>query len=752
MPSPIYALQASFTAGEISQDVANRVDLDKFQSALLKAQNVYIKPYGGVVKRGGTTYVGETKFRDKKSILVRFNYKAGTAFMLEVGDGYIRVWRNGTYSGIELTTPFTESDLQYLRFNQSADTMFICSRVHPVQVLKRNSETEWSIQDFVEDYPYFDASAIKYGKEPISIKPSAISGKGVVITAQGDVFDSKRVGGYIKLYYDMPSSTVSQTGNGTSSALKIGESWKIITHGTWAGSVTLQTSENGTAWKEYRKYTSSSDYNVTESGSFDKERYLRVVIAISGGSCTADITCMPYTSEGYGRVVEYVTAKQIKVDVIKEFGETSDTDIYAFSVWSDYSGYPSTSCFFQDRLVLASSEVNPHVLWMSRTGDYYNFGVEKAAGTVTDDSAIQLNLISREIFDINHLVPSQDLIVLTNGNEWVIKGSEVITPNNSTPQVQTARGSNECEPQYIGNRTIYVQRRGSKVRDMGYTFESDNYAGDDLTQLADHLVSGYTLVDSAFMQDPYSIVYFVRNDGKIICLTYIREQKVFAWSVLETNGSFESVANVPEGDIDAGYVVVRRMINGEERRYIELLSRELNSADVQDYCMSDCAKRFEFSDPSSLLSGMEHLAGETVQILADGRRISDAQVGIDGTIQLPVKAQKVTVGLGYVMRLQTPNVEIQQRDGTLQGRKADVTEVVLMLQNSLGLRIGSTFDAMDDVGFDEFAEVGSMKLYSGEKNVTVPNIYKTSTKVCLEHNMPFPFALNAAVRVVSVGG
>lgn len=55
----IYILQPSFATGEISPDVASRVDLDKYQSALLQAKNVFIRPYGSAYRRPGTEFVAD---------------------------------------------------------------------------------------------------------------------------------------------------------------------------------------------------------------------------------------------------------------------------------------------------------------------------------------------------------------------------------------------------------------------------------------------------------------------------------------------------------------------------------------------------------------------------------------------------------------------------------------------------------------------------------------------------------------------
>ena len=143
---------------------------------------------------------------------------------------------------------------------------------------------------------------------------------------------------------------------------------------------------------------------------------------------------------------------------------------------------------------------------MSKSGDYENFGVDKEAGTVTDDSAVTADLLSLQSFRITHMVAGNDLILLTEGNEWTISGSETVTPTSITPQSQQSFGANDVAPIRSGNRIVYVQRRGSIVRDMGYNYDTDSYAGMDLTLLVRNLVRGYELIDSAFAQEPDSVV------------------------------------------------------------------------------------------------------------------------------------------------------------------------------------------------------------------------------------------------------
>lgn len=137
---PYYAIQPAFTGGELSEDVSNRIDLDKYQLGLKQAENAIIRPYGSVRKRPGLVYCGSVKYPGKRVMLQEFDFLADLSYLLEFGDKYLRIWRDGVYLGVELTTPFSETELSRLRFTQSVDVMYICSGTHPVQKLSRYAE------------------------------------------------------------------------------------------------------------------------------------------------------------------------------------------------------------------------------------------------------------------------------------------------------------------------------------------------------------------------------------------------------------------------------------------------------------------------------------------------------------------------------------------------------------------------------------------------------------------------------------
>lgn len=922
----IYLIQPSFAAGEISPYVANRVDLDKYKSALLTAQNLVIRPFGGCYRRQGSEFIGKVKYDDKPTALVAFNAGIDDAYLLEVGYQYIRIWEDGKYTGTELSTPYDNVDS--LQFTQSADTMFICSGDNPIQCLQRTA-TGWTFKEYEITEPYYDSAVqtvnketsfttpgtytftpqvtgrytveiigaggggagtgvqhysytyggdgntatgtielqggsggsgekkitidtltagqtysvtvgaggkggkseyskkgdahptdgtgggkssfnsteakgggggtaskpngknqrIK-GKDGISyqggakggaagtckdvqknpsqitdakdgqngyvritfsgnneLKPSATSGNDVTITATKDTFTPGMVNSHIKLTQqaenqseriEIQASSITEE----TKSIRVGKAWKITTHGTWKGKVTVFHSDDNKTWQEYRSYKSNNDQNFTESGTVTTPTWMKAVAVTDAdngsGKLTVDFSRNPYSNDGTAKITEVVSSTEVKVSVITDFANTDKTQVYALSSWNDDNGYPKMACFFQDRLVLAATKKEPYSIWMSRTGDYPNFGIEKVDGGVTDDSAIKADLITRNGFEILHLVPAKDLVILTTGNEWIIEGSSVITPAKINPRPQTMRGSNTCPPQHIGNRIVHVQRSGKTVRDLGYQYDADNYNGDDLTLLATHLTEGHKLVSSAYIQEPNSTLYYVRDDGVLLSLAFIKEQNVFAWSHHTTDGKYKKVASIPNGASDVLYVTVER----DGKTYIERFNPDIEAAVYMDSHVTGSGSSVEAS----------HLAGKTVQVLAGGTRIQDTVVPENGLVTFGQSFSDITIGLAYETKIKQPGPDIGLKEGTMQARISKINTVVLRVEKSYGGHIGYTFKDkdMDELRYEDYEMLETGDIV---KQMPVADIgSNTKNHICIKHNEPFPFELNAIIREVSIDG
>lgn len=764
MSNPLYISQLAFTTGEVSPDVSSRFDLEQYKSALLEAENVVIRPYGAVAKRQGSQYVGQVKYSDKPTRLFEFTTNTNNSFMLEFGDKYIRVWNYGIYTGIEVTTPFTSDILFDLNCNQSGDVMFICSGKYPIQTLSRYSDTDWRMSAYkLTEQPYDEIN---------TDNGHTLTVNGDTITSTKDLFTQDMVGSVIQIAYYveavhtksagevvekkvrryMQGQTIEKTYNNIN--YNVGSystdtelSWKFTTHGTWEGTVKLQISNNdGQTWKDYRTYTSKNDYNVTDTGKIEAGARLKYISDIKGGSVNCDLSIMPFTQYGVVEIKSVTDAKNAKVNVLNGIKEGEPSYQWKLGSWNRGRGYPKLCTFYQDRFVVAATDSKPNFIWFSRTGDYPNFGVEKVEGTITDDSAITLPVINRKMCEIRHLVPANDLIILTSGNEWIVRGDKTITPTNCNLKTQTQRGALSCEPQFIGNRCVFVQERGGTVRDMGYSYESDNYTGQDLTLFVKTLVKGHLAVTSAYAQDPDSIIYYVRDDGQLNCLTYIPEQKVYGWSHFVTNGKYRYVESVAEGEQDTIYFVVDRVINNKSVKCIER-SIPLYTEDNSDVFL-DCYVKVANSIKTDYINA-PHLVGQMVDIVIDGQQMPSRVVPPTGVIKLDGKANVITVGLPYTTKIKIPNVEQQINDGTLQGRVATVSRVVLRMYKSFGGKVGRTFDRMDDI------TLPPNELFTGDKPVILPKMginYSTDTSICIKHSDPFPFNLLSITRIVEIGG
>lgn len=764
MSNPLYISQLAFTTGEVSPDVSSRFDLEQYKSALLEAENVVIRPYGAVAKRQGSQYVGQVKYSDKPTRLFEFTTNTNNSFMLEFGDKYIRVWNYGIYTGIEVTTPFTSDILFDLNCNQSGDVMFICSGKYPIQTLSRYSDTDWRMSTYkLTEQPYDEIN---------TDNGHTLTVNGDTITSTKDLFTQDMVGSVIQIAYYveavhtksagevvekkvkryMQAQTIEKTYNNIN--YNVGAfstdtelSWKFTTHGTWEGIVKLQISNNdGQTWKDYRTYTSKNDYNVTDTGKIEAGARLKYVSDIKSGSVNCDLSIMPFTQYGIVEIKSVTDAKNAKVNVLNGIKEGEPSYQWKLGSWNRGRGYPKLCTFYQDRFVVAATDSKPNFIWFSRTGDYPNFGVEKVEGTITDDSAITLPVINRKMCEIRHLVPANDLIILTSGNEWIVRGDKTITPTNCNLKTQTQRGALSCEPQFIGNRCVFVQERGGTVRDMGYSYESDNYTGQDLTLFVKTLVKGHLAVTSAYAQDPDSIIYYVRDDGQLNCLTYIPEQKVYGWSHFVTNGKYRYVESVAEGEQDTIYFVVDRVINNKSVKCIER-SIPLYTEDNSDVFL-DCYVKVANSIKTDYINA-PHLVGQMVDIVIDGQQMPSRVVPPTGVIKLDGKANVITVGLPYTTKIKIPSVEQQINDGTLQGRVATVSRVVLRMYKSFGGKVGRTFDRMDDI------TLPPNELFTGDKPVILPKMginYSTDTSICIKHSDPFPFNLLSITRIVEIGG
>lgn len=414
------------------------------------------------------------------------------------------------------------------------------------------------------------------------------------------------------------------------------------------------------------------------------------------------------------------------------------------SEW-DTNNWPSCVTFYEQRLVFAGVPSHPQTIWMSRTNSYEDFTLNDP---LQDDDRVKFTLVADQVNVIRWLTATRNLLVGTVGGEWEVYSDGPLTPANPTAQRYTTHGSANAMPLMIENAVLFIQRNGKKVRELAYVFESDGYLAPDIMIRSEHLTRTHSILDWTYQHSPDSIAWAVRSDGQLMGLTYLRKEQILAWHRHTTQGEFQSVACIPGTSNDEVWAVVKRTVDGSTKRYIEFFENEFVSDDVSDAFFVDCGLSYDGS-ATSTISGLDHLEGEEVAILADGS-VRPRQTVASGDITLSSSASKIHAGLPYESVLETMNLEAGARNGTAQGRTKRINRLVLRLDRSLGGWVGPDEAKMDQLLFrtSNDAMGQALPLFTGDKTITFPGGQNTHGRIRIKQTMPLPLTVLAVIPEV----
>lgn len=423
------------------------------------------------------------------------------------------------------------------------------------------------------------------------------------------------------------------------------------------------------------------------------------------------------------------------------------------------NGNPTVPLYFDQRLVLAGPVGSPQQFNMSKPGAYYNYDV---TNPIQPDDAIEGTLVSGQLNTIKSMIgmPS-GLVMLSDRQAWVVNGGNAgtpITPIDATAHSQAYNGASDVYPIVANYDILYVQSKGSIVRDLTYNFYTNVYTGTDISVLSSHLFYGYTISGWAFAEEPFKVVWAVRNDGTLLSLTFLKEQELIGWSHSDTTGLFKSVASITEtvsfGAVDALYTIVRRTIAAITVEYIERMAERIFPSGVVDAWCVDAGLQYSGA-PATTFTGGEHLAGATVTGLADGVVITPFVMPASGTFTLP-SASKVTVGLAYTPQLQTLQLDIGEP--TIQGKRKKIVAVTVRCQETLGLWIGGSLGAAQVAMKDlVVGNVGSQTntqvtgLVTGDARTNIDPAWTVPGQYFITQPYPLPATILGVIPEIVVG-
>lgn len=432
--------------------------------------------------------------------------------------------------------------------------------------------------------------------------------------------------------------------------------------------------------------------------------------------------------------ISTVTSATVATAVVKEtLSATTATKDWEEQAFSPVRGWPTTVVFHQDRMVIGGSRDLPNRLWFSKSADLFNFDL----GEGLDDESIEFAILSDQVNAIRATFSGRHFQVLTSGAEWMVSG-DPLTPGNIQLNRQTRVGSpvdRIVPPRDVDGATIFIPRKGPELNEFLFADVEQAYTASNLASLAPHMI------DAPVDQDydaTSRVLHLVMQDGNLSMLTIYRSEKVTAWTRCETDGNFHAV--VVNGD--AVYVLVERSGSYEIEVFDDDLSVDsgLSGTDVS---------------AKTTWSGLDHLEGKSVKVLADGSVHEDAIV-TSGLITLSEPANSIVIGLAFTHIIEPLPPAIQGIQGGNQGGKLRPVSHTFRLKETSSLRLdtGRGFNNIPFKGFGVTVLDQPPLAFTGDITVRCLGWRRDGTKPLwrIEQDTPLPFTLLSVASELNVNG
>lgn len=694
-------LQRAFSAGELAPALGARADLARYTAGARTVRNFVVQEHGGAANRSGTQFVAEVKSSSLRTYLLPVIFSDDLAYVIEAGD-------------------------QYFRFVRLADQVETAPGV---------------AYELATPYVTADLATLEFEQ----------NGDTLTITHQ--------------LYQPRELRRVADT-NWTLTAITTTPSISAPTGlghgGALAGTENRRYVVTAVKAETYEESLASNVELVSLCAEPTTANPIAITWSAVAGAVEYHVYLEPYgsaaqTSGAYGFIGRTSDVFFNDVGLLPDFTVTPPL---IRTLFQSAGNYPRVVGYYQQRRLFGNTINNPETVWASRIGFFSNFSIRSP---LQDDDAVTFRLASRGAQDVRSLIDLKRLLVMTGRGEWKIQGDGeggALIPTGINPDRQGYTGTAYVRPVVIGQTVIFVQARGTRVRDLSFDQEVGGVGSRDLTVYSRHLFKNKTIARMALAITPDTVLWAVRSDGTLLGMTYVRDQDVIAWHRHDTGDgdSFEDVVVVPEGDEDAVYVLVKRTINGITKRYIErFVSRELTPATDFDEQIQVLASEAWFVDsgleyagaPATTIGGLTHLIGRTVNVLADGVALAGPfVVGSTGEIELPASASFVKVGLPIVADLETLDLDIQGTE--VRAKKKKVANVTILVEaSSRGFYVGPNAEKLSLTRRESW---DASQTIDGAVEAVVSTTWSQTGRVFIRHTDPTPLTVLGIIPNVDAGG
>lgn len=734
---------------------------------------------GGAFQRPGFLTVGLQHSQTSRARLMPFAFSSAVTYRIELGSGYARFWlgarlcvhQPGLFGSeylsepgapLRLVLPYSADEAFAVQFAQANDVIWMAHPNHWPRRLIRFGEEDWRVELMpMSAPPLRDPNA-----KEITLAASAVSGDVILTAAGGDVFDPGDVGGYYEISHrrDLPFGEMNLTAAGTTAAVRVTGKWEVFTYGKWSGNLFLEKERVPGTWETIRTWKSVNDFNAQSVGEVDGDtslrlRYAGTGTAIDGVPPRCQLSAIDATVRGLVKITGVSSPTSATATVVRALHDTSPTVTWAEGAWSTRRGFPRAVTLHGQRIIFAGTRSQPQNVWGSAVNGYDDF-----ERTTLADAGFSYQIAAVQSNAIMWVTSQKGLLIGTEGDEWIMDGGsngEPLTAQNVRAERRSGHGSADVQAQLIGSAVVFVQTGGTILNEYLFDFQQQGYEAIELTELAEHL-GDERFVQFAYAQNPHSILWAVTEAGSLLSLTYKRRNQTLAWAKHTTPaGVFESVCTTPgPGGVHEVWVTVRRTIGAATVRTVERMDtdhwRKVKASETRQLCSADGAVRMETGTATAEITGLGHLEGALVQVLADGAIHPDRRV-TGGVVTLAYPATAAVVGLAVQAELQPMPVEFQMQDGGASfGRRFRIPDVDLKLWQTGGKP--SYADDLDGKVFDIPLRTASdipgapVPLYTGTKRLAIPARHHETTRIVLRNASMLPLHVLSMVMQVGVYG
>lgn len=736
--------QRAFAGGELAPALATRADLTKYVTGLRRCRNFLVLRHGGVANRAGTRYVNRSRDDSTATFLLRYvSEVVSESLLIEAGPNYLRFYKNGALVRVEPPDAWDAGP------------------AYPIGAIVDSGGTYYYAVAANTNQPPPDATYWYPMPDDILELPTPFGGSGFRWVQNGRVITMTSL--LVRPHELIHQGLTSWIIRPVVTAPQVEPPTAILIMPGPVGTESFSYIVTSAAPDTYEESTGSAITQVTTitEGTPDNPHILNWTPPAGPTPPEYYVYKDPFGNGTFGFIGTAVGAPSFRdTGFIPDFAVTPPLPRILFDTTGNY---PLTAAYYQQRRFFAHTTLEPDAVWGSRTGFHSNFTI---SSPLQDDDAITFKISGNQYHPVQHLLGLKTLIVMTDAGEWTVGQAKVpLTPANLPADQETYVGANGVRPVVVGNAILYVQTRGTVLRDLQFEMEVEGLGGRDLSLFAAHLFTRpYTLDSLDYQQTPDSIVWTCRSDGTLLGLTYIREQDVWGWHRHDTGaaGRFEDVCVVPEADQDAVYVLVRRTIDGEFVRYIERLeSREVVNW-ITDSFFVDAGLTYTGA-PVAAIAGLEHLEGEVVAVVADGAAVFDGNPAAANASEFTVAggtiphvfapaASVIHAGLA----IQYPEIELLDLDVQgveLRDKKKRVGSVSLVLDQSVrSWQAGPDASRLTVVKLKPFEAGLARTSFTGIEEVVLSSDYSDYGRVFLRHTDPLPLTILGVLPHVELGG